>query len=435
MTAMEPVVFGFGLVCPNLFGSAWTLVGRMASAPLSPPSSALTILAGIARHDVTKNSWISKLNIILSYRSCFPCDRTDLHECETKTRPFHHHHGYQGFPALRLNNLSHLLFTPYITLSRMNIYFTLLLASTIWLSRAEDEKLMRRLDEKVAQSVVAPWPLGPKPSQTRNSRKLLLDEEIMVTGENCDGARPFFYPSEPEIDIYTVTETVTSFSTITTSRIINLGTTTTLTRSLTLTSTKLLTSTVLDVSVKTTTTTVSLSQTVFGGTVTRTTVIDTTVVSTLFITPIAATSESVLTRVSRITKTVVVLATRTTETFSIETISESQTISFISVSFEFTSTSTVTVPSFIFSLVTQTISLYGFSFSVTPSGWGITSSTPQIAVTVPATNILITQVVNAVFSFERTITNSVTVSDSSLTVTPTFGPNVTNLYFSTSTIN
>jgi len=85
-------------------------------------------------------------------------------------------------------------------------------------------------------------------------------------------------------------------------------------------------------------------------------------------------------------------------------------------------------------MVTGTISLYGYTSSVTPGGWGITSSTPVIPVIIPATNILITQIVNGIFSFELILTNSVSMTDR-LTVTPTFGPNITNFYYSTSTIN
>jgi len=119
-------------------------------------------------------------------------------------------------------------------------------------------------DKKDDYLVRAPVPVGHKPKSCTPT--IALDEELFVTDDNCGVRRPFYVPGET-LDIYTETVTGTTFITVTTSRILQLGTTTTLTKSLTVTTTTTQTSTTLSVSLAYATTTVNLSKRVFGGTV------------------------------------------------------------------------------------------------------------------------------------------------------------------------
>lgn len=237
----------------------------------------------------------------------------------------------------------------------------LLVWLTLFLTKAE-ELIDKNVD---STKVSAPFPLGPK-IKTSQPKAAKQDPEIYVTDNNCGQPRPFYVPEEA-IGIYTETVTETTFMTHTTSKIINLGTTTTLTKSSTVTSTTRQTTTVLNVSTAFATTTVALSQSVFGGTVTTTKVIDTTIISTLYITPIAATSESFVTRFTR--STVTVSVTGTTVTRTLETVTETSFATFpvLSVDIIFSSTTTLSVFTNQPIEATTTITLSAYTSISTPS--------------------------------------------------------------------
>lgn len=311
----------------------------------------------------------------------------------------------------------------------LGLLFSCLILAKI--SSDDGQEKLRKVSASKCDVISAPWPLGPKIATGKQTK--MINDDIMVTDDILGEARPFYVPTEAPIDVFTVTETVTTFSTVTTSRIVNFGTSTTLTRSLTLTSTKFLTSTELSVDVKTATTTVSLSQTVFGGTVTRTTVIDTTVVSTLFITPIAATSESVLTRITRITRTVSVTATSQTAIRSTETNFDLQTITFFSIVFAYTSTTFFTIPSVFVSFLPTTRTLLGYTFTDTPKPFEITTSTATSFISVATSNTFITLETFVSFNFVNTIFVPRLIFDTA-TITPSDGGTITNFIYSTSTI-
>lgn len=203
----------------------------------------------------------------------------------------------------------------------------------IW--AAAEEKL-----QKEETTVSAPWPLGPK---IKEGPTRVLDEAGLFVTETDGEKRPFYVPGEPEIDVYTETVTETTFVTHRTSKIIDLGTSTTITKSLTVLSTKTLTSTELAMDVSYATTTVFLSQTVFGGTVTKTTIIDTSIETTIYITPVAATSISVVTRFSRTTSTVTVTGTTYSPTLQTTTYFSSDTVTIFSVAFSYLTTDTLSI--------------------------------------------------------------------------------------------
>lgn len=218
----------------------------------------------------------------------------------------------------------------------------LILNLLIWLSLslAKSDKFVESTgadEEKVS----APFPLGPK-IKTSQPKVAQQDPDIYVTDADCGEPRPFYVPGET-LGIYTETVTETIFLTHTTSKIIDVGTSTTLTRSLTVTTTTVQTTTILDVSTSFATTTVALSQTVFGGTVTSTKIIDTTIVSTLYITPIAATSESFVTKFTRSTVTISVTGTTVARTLETVTTFSFDTFSVLNVEIIFESTSTLSV--------------------------------------------------------------------------------------------
>lgn len=218
--------------------------------------------------------------------------------------------------------------------------------------------------------VVAPFPLGPKPKVTRTR----LEDDLFVTDDGCGERRPFYVPGEA-LDVYTVTLTETGTQIVTTSRIINQGTSTTLTISLTLTSTVAQTTTELRVSTTFATTTVQLSLTVDGGLVTRTSVVDTIVYSTVYVTPTAATAISIVTRFTRTTTTSSVLATVVSQTLQTVTELSTATIPFISLTIEYADTSTLTI--FNVAPVTTTIftSLLGYTSTNTPDNFSVVSRT------------------------------------------------------------
>lgn len=252
------------------------------------------------------------------------------------------------------------MFCRFVKLERMIIYAVLLLWGQLLL--AIDEKN----PTKTTDGVIAPFPVGPK---LKTCPVKHVDPELYVQDSDEENPRPFYVSKTEQLGVYT--ETVTEFysSLIQTTKIINIGTTSTTTYSSTVTSTKFLTTTVLDYSVGYATTTVQLSQTVFGGTVTVTSIVETTTVSTLYITPVAATSASVITRITRTTSTVSVTATTVIKTLETTTVFSLDTISVVEVDIDFASTSVQTI--FLVDPLVQTeyTTLTAYAATVTPDGF------------------------------------------------------------------
>lgn len=228
----------------------------------------------------------------------------------------------------------------------MMLVFLFIIFSELFLSKA---------------TVNAPFVIGPKIKSTYKH-----DESLEFLSLN--GSKPFYLP-DLKYETFTETVTETIQLTETTTKLINIGTTSTRTSRLTVTSTTTLTTTELEVSVAQATTTVALTKTVFGGLITTTRLIDTTIVSTLFITPIAASSESFVTRISRTTLTISVTATTVSRTIQTLTAIFVTTFPAVDVVVNFASTSTLVILTNDPAFETVTTTLFAYTATSTPPNY------------------------------------------------------------------